>query len=136
MQEPRPSQEGIFSLVLDMISGVTRLWRGELALAKAEAKRASRQAVTAIVLFIIALALVFLGLNLLIAAAVAGLVHLGLAAPLATLLAGGVLLLLAAVLVWLALRLFSHAARFPARQMQNLKRDVASLASTGERDET
>lgn len=135
MQEPRPAQEGIFSLVLDLIGGFTRLWRGELALAKAEAKRASRQAVMALVLGVIALVLLFLGLNLIIAAAVAGLVYLGLGHAWATLLAGAILLLLAGLLVFFALRLFSHAARFPARQMQTIKRDVVSLASTGERDE-
>lgn len=131
----RPSEEGILTLLTEVFGGLSRLWRGEIALAKAEAKRASKEAALALGFLAGAILIALFALHFLVAAAISGLVWLGLVQPLATLLAGFVLLLLAGGLVFLALGLLRRAAAFPQRQMQNVKRDVAALIPMREKDD-
>ncbi|MFE3837128.1 phage holin family protein [Pseudogemmobacter sonorensis] len=110
---------GLAGLFLDVLAALSRLLRGEIALARAEAAQAGAGLARALTLVAVAAIVALVGLHLLAAAAVAGLVRLGLAEPLATLLAGAVLIALALVLVLRArarLRaLPDHLARVLAR---------------------
>lgn len=121
-----PSATG---LVADLIAGISRLVRGELALAKAEAKRSVNDAIGAIIAAVVAVVLVIISLNLLAAAAVAGLVALGLPPVWATIIVGAVLLVIAVGLVLYAKAKLSPDNLAPKRSVANLRRDAETFKS-------
>lgn len=97
MKTGRPTGEEapLAGLFADVIEGVSRLVRGEIALAKAEAHLALQRAARAAAQIAVAGVLALVGLNALAGAAVAGLVALGLAPGWSGLVVGTVLLLVA-----------------------------------------
>lgn len=128
---PSPAR-GTAVLFSDVLSGMDRLLRGEVALAKAEVRlnlRAVRQAAVQLVL-----AVVFgvIALNLLAGAVVAGLVAAGLSPGMAALVLGGVVLLIAFGCLHWGLWLLDPARLHPKRTFHNLSQDLASFKSTAQ----
>lgn len=123
-------------LLGDIVSGFARLVRGELALARAEAKRSIGEATSAMAKIVIAVILGITAVNVLAGAAVAGLVALGMAPIWASVLVGGGLLLSAYVMVQIALPQLTPANLAPKRTLANLRHDAETLKSMGTPDET
>jgi Putative Actinobacterial Holin-X, holin superfamily III len=115
------------ALMADVLAGIARLVRGEIALARAEAGLRLHAARQAIVQAIIAVVLGLTALNVLAAAAVAAVIALGLKPAWAALVVGGVLLLLALVLAQRASRLIRTVGTAPSRAADNVRRDMETL---------
>ncbi len=112
-----------------MVSGFARLISGEIALARAEAKRSIGDAGSALGKLAIAAILAVVALNVLSGAAVAGLVMLGLTPVWASLAVGAGLVLLAALIARVALAQLKPANLAPKRMMANLRQDAETLKS-------
>lgn len=132
MDGPHRSSENPASLLGDVVAGLGRLVKGEIALAKAEAKRSVQDATSAIVKLVIAAILAITALNVLAGAAVAGVVELGLSPFWASLLVGVVLLLIAGGVLQYALHLLKPSNLAPRRSFDNLRRDAETLKTMGE----
>lgn len=128
--------DGFLALLARIVDLVARILRGEAALARAEAKRALRDAAFGIAQVIVAAILGFIGLFVLAAAAVLGLVALGLAPALAALAVGVALLLAAAGVLQYALRLLSPRNLVPRRSIDSLRRDVETFRNAVKSDGT
>ncbi len=114
-------------LVADIMASLSRLFRGELALAKAEARQSVQRAAQG--LFILAAALLFgiAALNMLANAAVIGLMAAGLSSLWATFLIGAVLLCLALVYALFGVKLLSPESLKPKRVLRSLRRDAETF---------
>lgn len=137
MSETPPPAEGevsLFDLAARLWADVSALIGAEIALAGVEARRAIRGLALGVAALGMALVLVLVALVALTGAAVAGLVAAGLAPALAGLLVALGSLVLAGLCVWWAMSRFTRAARMPARTVQNLRRDVETLATLVKRD--
>ena len=133
-QRPEPGPGAMFA---DVVAGVIRLVKGELALARAEAVERVISARRALVQVVIAAILVIAAINLLAAAAVLGLSSLGLSLLLATCVVGVVVLLIALGIGAQAMRSMSQAARAPERSAASLRRDVETFQTlVGRNDPT
>ena len=117
------------SLLGDVLLGFTRLVKGELALARAEAERGLRDAAKAAGVLAMAAILLITALNVLSGAVVAGLVRLGLAPHWAAVITGFGLIAVAAALIYYAKHLLTVANLAPNRSVQNLRRDAETLKS-------
>ena len=122
---PEPPATG--GLIADVLAGFSRLVRGEIALAKAEAAQALKGVLRGVVFALVAMVLAAVALGLLAQAAVGALIAAGLTPTMACLALGAVLMLAAFVLVRLALGQLDRASRFPDRSARNLSRDLQSL---------
>lgn len=131
MTEPshRTTGESPVDLLGDVVSGVARLVRGELALARAEAKRSLGDAASAVGKLVIAAILAITALNVLAAAAVAGLVAVGLAPVWANVAVGAGLLLVAFAIVQIGLAQMKPSNLAPKRTIANLRHDAETLKS-------
>ncbi len=127
--------EGTAALMAEVFSGATRLLRGEIALARAEAVQKMHSAAFAVVQFVIAVILGITAMNVLAGAGVAALVALGLSTAVAALLIGGAMLLAAYGFVRWGLYLLSPAHMTPTASLTNLGRDAAVLKSMVKPDE-
>lgn len=121
--------ESPVSLLGDVVTGFARLLRGELALARAEAKRSLGDAVSGVGKLAIAAILAVTALNVLAGAAVAALVAAGLAPIWASVLVGVGLLLLAFAIVQIASAQLKPSNLAPKRVMANLRHDTETLKS-------
>ena len=121
--------ESPVSLLGDVVTGFARLLRGELALARAEAKRSLGDAVSGVGKLAIAAILAVTALNVLAGAAVAALVAGGLAPIWASVLVGVGLLLLAFAIVQIASAQLKPSNLAPKRVMANLRHDTETLKS-------
>lgn len=130
MTSRRPAGEDapLAGLFADVIEGVSRLIRGEIALAKAEAKLAVSQASRAAAQIAVAAIVGIVGLNVLAGAAVAGLVALGLAPGWSALIVGVVLLLLALGYLQHGLGLWRGTSFWPRRGVLARGRAVETYA--------
>ncbi len=135
-QPDRPAAEASAGLLGDIVTGFARLLRGELALARAEAKRSLGEATAAMAKLVLAVIFGITAVNVLAGAAVAGLVALGLAPIWASVLVGCGLLLLAYALVQIALPQLKPSNLVPTRTMANLRQDAETLTSMGNPDAT
>ena len=115
-----PAPEGTAALMAEVFSGASRLVRGEIALARAEAAQKMRSAAFAVVQFVVAVILGITAMNLLAGAGVAALVGLGLSTAMAALLLGGALLLAAYGFVRWGLYLLSPAHLTSSASLTNL----------------
>ncbi|MES2145185.1 MAG: phage holin family protein [Pseudomonadota bacterium] len=116
-------------LVADLLAGLSRLVRGEIALARAEAARRLRDAAGALVGIVVAAILGLTALNVLAGAAVAGLVAAGFATVWAGVLVGLALLVVAMVLLAQARARLRPANLALPRSATNLRRDGETLKS-------
>jgi hypothetical protein len=117
------------SLLGEVVFGVARLLKGELALARAEAHRSVRDATNAIVKLAIAAVFGIVALNLLAGASVAALAANGLSPIWANVAVGTVLLLAAFVIIKQALPLLSPSNLAPNRTLANLRQDAETFKS-------
>ena len=128
------SQAPVGGLIADMAAGISRLVKGEIALAKAEAGAMARSLVRAVVFGLIGLAFAVTALNILAQACAAGLVGMGLSPGVALLTTGVGFALCAGLGVWLAVVTFDRMGRRPSRLARNLKSDLNSLKATEKED--
>lgn len=128
--------QGPGALMADVLAGINRLVQGELALARAEAAERLNAVRQAVIQVAITMVLNITALNLLAAAAVAGLVALGLSPIWASALAGGVILLLALGFSQQAARLLREASARPKHSATSIRRDVETLQTMVRRDAT
>lgn len=117
----------IIGLFSDAMAAMTRLVRGEIALARSEAEQALERSARAALQIGIAAILALVGLNVLAGASVAGLVALGLAPGWAGLIVGAVLLLLGLGYLQFGLGLLRKARRAPGQTIQGLRKDIEAL---------
>lgn len=130
----RRNDGSIVSLFSEVIAAMTRLVRGEIALARSEAEQALRRSAQAAMQIGIAAVLVLVGMNVLAGAAVTGLIALGLWPGLAALIVGVSLLLLGWGCLQFGLGLLRKAAAGPGQTLQNLRDDVDALRTGMARD--
>jgi len=128
-QNDSTSGESPVGLLSDVVAGFGRLLRGELALARAEAKRSFGAVTSALVKLMIAAILGITALNVLSGAAIAALVAAGLSPPWASVAIGAALLLAVFGLVRTALAELTPANLAPKRMMDNLRHDAEILKS-------
>ena len=125
--DPRPTG----SLLSDALAQVTRLVRGEVALAKAEVAQNLRSAVTGIVLLVVALILAFVALNVLAGALVAALAPVGDMGPgWAALIVGVVILIVVAILAMRGIAALKPENLAPTRTMKNVQADAQTIKET------
>lgn len=120
--DPRPTG----TLLTDALNQLTRLVRGEVALAKAEVAQNIKNAGLGIGLLVGAVVLVFVGLNVLAAALVAALAE-WLGAGWAALLVGVVLLAVAAILALRGLNSLKPENIAPSRTLANVQADAQTI---------
>lgn len=128
------AQAPVGGLIADMAAGISRLVRGEIALAKAEAGAMAQSVLRAVIFGLIGLAFAVTALNILAQACAAGLVGMGLSPGLALLMTGVGFALCAGIAVWLAVVTLDRMGRRPSRLARNLKRDFNSLKATETED--
>ena len=123
------------AILAEVLTGATRLVRGEIALARAEVSQKLRSAASALVQFGIAVVLGITAVNLLAGAGVAALVAMGWSTITASLVMGLGLLILCYAFVRLALYRLSAAHLKQSRSLSNLGRDAAALKSMVKSDD-
>jgi hypothetical protein len=115
------------SLLSDAINQLTRLVRGEVALAKAEIAQNVRNAGLGIGLLVGAVVLVLVALNVLAAALVAALAETGLGAGWSALIVGVVILVVAAILAMRGLNALKPENLAPSRTVRNVQADAQTI---------
>lgn len=119
--------EGTATLLSDVVSGLGRLVRGELMLARAEATEGLRAAGGGLVKIAIAALVALVALNVLAGAAVAALAASGMGPGWAALIVGALLLGLALVLALLGRAALRPAGLWPDRALRGLRRDAEAV---------
>lgn len=123
----RSDDQTTAGLLGDVVFGITQLIKGEFDLVRAEARRSLQEATSAIIRLVIAGVLGIVALNLLAAAAVAGLAVTGLGPAWSSLIVGVVVLLVAFVLIRTALPMLAASNLTPKRSFANLRQDAEIL---------
>lgn len=121
--DPRPTG----SLLSDAVNQLTRLLRGEVALAKAEVAQNLRSAGLGIGLLVGAVVLILVALNVLAAALVAALAETGLGAGWSALIVGVVILVVAAILAMRGLNALKPENLAPSRTVRNVQADAQTI---------
>jgi cytochrome c biogenesis protein CcdA len=127
---------GAGRMMADVLAGVSRLVRGELALARAEVAERLDAVRQSVVQVVIAVVLGITAINVLAGAAVAAVVALGLTPIWAAVIVGGILLILALGFAQHAARLLRDAGALPKRTAASVKRDVETLQTMVKPDAT
>jgi len=120
--DPRPTG----SLLSDAINQLTRLVRGEVALAKAELAQNVRSAGLGIGLLVGAVVLIFVALNVLVFALVAALGEL-IGPGWSALVVGIVILVVAAILAMRGLNALKPENLAPSRTVRNVQADAQAI---------
>jgi nucleoside permease NupC len=120
--DPRPTG----TLLTDAINQLTRLVRGEVALAKAEVAQNIKNAGLGAALLVGAVVLVFVALNVLVLALVAALGEL-IGAGWAALVVGIVLLAVAGILAMRGLNALKPENIAPSRTVRNVQADAQTI---------
>ena len=120
--DPRPTG----TLLTDAINQLTRLVRGEVALAKAEVAQNIKNAGLGAALLVGAVVLVFVALNVLVLALVAALGEL-IGAGWAALVVGIVLLAIAGILAMRGLNALKPENIAPSRTVRNVQADAQTI---------
>ena len=120
--DPRPTG----SLLSDAINQLTRLVRGEVALAKAEVAQNIRNAGLGVGLLVGAVVLVFVALNVLVFALVAALGEL-IGPGWSALVVGVVILVVAAILAMRGLNALKPENLAPSRTVRNVQADAQTI---------
>lgn len=137
MRGPETETGGTSALLTEVVSGLGRLVRGELMLARAEAAEGVKAAGGGLVKIAVAAILALVGLNVLAGAAVSALAASGMGPAWAALIVGALLLGLALVLTLLGRAALRLRGLWPNRALRGLRRDAdavrAGLNDTGVR---
>ena len=120
--DPRPTG----SLLSDAVNQLTRLVRGEVALAKAEVAQNIRSAGLGIGLLVGAVVLIFVALNVLVFALVAALGEL-IGPGWSALVVGVVILVVAAILAMRGLNALKPENLTPSRTVRNVQADAQTI---------
>lgn len=131
---PADSETGPLDLAVRLWAECLALLGAEIVLARAEARQAVRGLAAGLAALGLALILALVGIVALTGAAVAGLVAAGLSPSLAALVVAAAALALCALSARWALARLARAAGLPGRTVQNLRRDVETLATLVNRD--
>jgi hypothetical protein len=130
-------REATTTLLSDVVTGLGRLVRGELMLAKAEATEGLKSAVGGMVKIAVAAIIALVGLNVLAGAAVAALAATGMGPAWAAVIVGSALVVLALVLALAGRAALRLRGLLPDRAVRGLRRDAeavqAGLTETGVR---
>lgn len=121
--DPRPTG----SLLSDAVNQLTRLVRGEVALAKAEVAQNVRNAGIGIGLLVGAVILALVALNVLAVALVGALAATGLGPGWAALIVGVVILLVAGLLVMRGLNALKPENLAPSRTVRSVEADAQMI---------
>lgn len=119
--------QGTATLLSEVVAGIGRLVRGELALARAEAADSLKAAGAGVIRIIVAAVLALVGLNVLAGAAVAALATTGMGPVWAALLVGLALCGVAALLLATGRAALQLKGLWPDRAVRGLRRDVAAV---------
>lgn len=111
-------------LLTDVLHGTTRLLRGELALARAEAEEKLRSIASVAILFLIAGVVLLVSLNVLAGATVAALTAQGIAPGGSALIVAGGLVFIGGILIVIGRQTFSSHQPLPRRTAVNIRRDA------------
>lgn len=114
-------------LISQTLAHLMAILRGEIALAKAEAREAAALIGAATGMIVLAAVLAVVALNTLVEAVIIGLVQAGMSELAATVVVGAVLLILALILFFVARARFQAVSRSPRRVASNLRRDAAAV---------
>jgi hypothetical protein len=125
--DPDTTARATGSLVGDALAQISRLIRGEVALARAEVEENIRAAAAGLGMVVAGLVVALTALNVLAAALVAALTELGLDGGWAALIVGVALAALAAVMATAGARKLSPGALAPSRTADNLRRDAETI---------
>jgi hypothetical protein len=136
MRDPELETVGATTLMSDIVSGLGRLIRGELMLAKAEATEGLKTAAGGLVKIAVAAVLALVGLNVLAGAAVAGLAATGLGPAWASLIVGVALVVLAVILALAGRAALRLRGMMPDRALRGLRRDVEAVRAGLNRGDT
>lgn len=109
------------ALLGDAVHYLTRLVRGEVALAKAEVEDNLRAAVTGIVLVVAAVVIALSALNVLSAALVTALVEMGLSPVWAALAVALLLCVFALIFGWLGVSALKPRNLIPSQSVENVR---------------
>lgn len=136
---PQPDRGRVIPDVLtdtlsEVMAGMMRLIRGEVALARAEAAASAHLAASALVQLTVAAILIVAGITCLAAAAVLALISIGLTPVWATLVVGALLALLGCGYGQHARSLLLDATRGARRPARNLQQDLETLQTMGKSD--
>lgn len=123
--EPHTRPTG--TLVTDLLQHLSNLFRGEVALARAEIEENVRAAGVGLGLLVAAVVIALSALNVLSAALVAGIAELGLPAGWVAFGVGTVLALIALVLAIKGKEALKPSNLAPDRTLKNVRRDVKTL---------
>lgn len=129
--DPRPP---VTSLLSDAVNQLTRLVRGEVALAKAEVGQNLRAAALGIALLVGAVILSLVALHVLAAALVAALAETGLGAGWSALIVGVVILVVAVILALRGLNALKPENLAPNRTVRNVQADAQTIKETVSHD--
>lgn len=124
--DPRPTG----SLLSDAVNQLTRLVRGEVALAKAEVAQNVRNAAIGVGLLVGAVILSLVALHVLAAALVAALAATGLGAGWSALIVGVVILVVALLLALRGLSALKPENLAPSRAIRNVQADAQTIKET------
>ncbi len=113
----------------EVIDAVLAVIRGELALARAETRKAMQSLNVAAGLIMLGFAFLVVSMNELAMAAVAGLVKLGIGPAWSSLWLGLGLMIVAYAIFRSGTLLAHRAGRLPERSIKNLRRDLETLKS-------
>jgi hypothetical protein len=126
-EHPNDETGGTASLLSDVVAGLGRLVKGELALARAEATENVKAAGAGITKIAVGLVVALVGLNLLAGAAVVGLATTGIGLAWAALIVGAVLCAVALVLVSAGKSALRLHGLWPDRTLRGLRRDAEAV---------
>lgn len=129
-----PASKSMGSLLGDTVHYLTRLVKGEVALAKAEVQENIRSALTGSILLIASVVIALSALNVLSAALVTGLVTLGLTPTWAALAVAALLCVIALIFGWLGLNALKPKNLLPTQTAENVRQDVTVIKETLDHD--
>lgn len=122
-----PEFRGTGALVTDALQHLSKLLRGEIALAKAEAGEKLRGIARGATLVAGAVIFALIALFALTFAGIAGLIEAGWSAPIAALAVGLGLAVIAAVLCWAGINALKPRNLAPERTIRSVRRDAETL---------
>ena len=131
---PQSEFKSTGALLGDVLHNVTRLIRGEIALAKAEVDEKLRVAGMGIVLVVAAAVIALSALNVLSAALVAALVEQGLAPGWAALAVAALLAVIAGIFAMKGISALKPSNLAPRRTASNVRRDAETLKEIVDHD--